>query len=259
MNGYELILANRHFRDLNPILFGYEQCAPCHRFGPAVRQYVLLHCVERGRGVFYRAGKEYPVGAGQVFRILPGETTTYEADRDDPWVYRWLAFDGSLSERFAELPPVFSVGERVSRLFELEQSEAGECRVAANLFLLYSELFESGMDGDYVRRVRDYLRATYMQSVSISELARHIGLDRRYLTRIFHERMGESIQSYLIRLRMEAAREDLLRGYSVGETAERCGYSDPFLFSKMFKRRVGLSPREWKKQEAGEKSQPSED
>ncbi len=246
MNGYELILANRHFSDLNPILFGYEKCEPRHRFGPAVRRYVLLHYVESGRGKFRRGGKEYSVEQGQVFRILPGETTVYEADENDPWVYRWLGFDGALSERFATLEPVFSISERAARLFEIEDGRVSECRVAANLFLLYNELFEKQTGGDYVRRVQDHLRATYMQSVSIAELARQIGLDRRYLTRIFHERTGESIQDCLIRLRMEAAQEDLLRGYSVGETAERCGYADPFLFSKMFKRRVGISPREWK-------------
>ncbi len=252
MNGYELILENRHFQDLNPILFGYEKCDAHHRYGPASRRYVLLHYVESGRGRFFRGEKEYSVEQGQIFRILPGEITTYEADGNTPWVYRWLGFDGLLSERFAETEPVFSVSERVARLFEIEKNEASACRIASNLFLLYAELFESGTGGDYVRRVESILRATYMQSVSIAALARQIGLDRRYLTRIFHERTGENIQDCLIRIRMEAAQEYLLRGYSVGETAERCGYTDPFLFSKMFKRRVGLSPREWKKKNAGQ-------
>jgi AraC-like DNA-binding protein len=253
MNGYELILENRHFHDLNPILFGYEKCEPLHRYGPASRRYVLLHYVESGRGKFYRGGKEYSVEQGHVFRILPGEITTYEADENDPWVYRWLGFDGALAERFSELDPVFSVSEGAARLFEVENSASSACRVAANLFLLYEKLFESDMGGDYVRRVRNSLRATYMHSVSIASLARQIGLDRRYLTRIFHERTGESIQNCLIRIRMEAAKEYLLRGYGVGETAERCGYSDPFLFSKMFKRRVGISPREWKKRSEEQK------
>ena len=46
-----LMLTNRHLRDLNPILAGAENCEPGHAFGPAVRNYTLLHYVASGRGV----------------------------------------------------------------------------------------------------------------------------------------------------------------------------------------------------------------
>ena len=51
----DLVLSNLHLRDLNPRICGREACAPGHTFGPAVREYHLLHYVVRGTGVFRRA------------------------------------------------------------------------------------------------------------------------------------------------------------------------------------------------------------
>lgn len=252
----EHLITNRGLHDLNPLLLGWEACEGGHTFGPFVRPYTLLHCVIRGKGSFHTGGVTYPVCAGEVFRILPGEVTTYRADDEDPWEYRWIAFDGELSQKFATLPPVFAVSEEAVRCFEMEEADnALEFRVAANLFRLYAVLFgPSSHNGHYVRRVRDYIKASYMQELRVESIAKHMNLDRHYLSRLFHQKMGQSIQEYLISVRMSEAQKCLLAGISVGDTAERCGYKDAFLFSKMFKKRFGVSPSNWKKQSEAEKN-----
>ena len=101
----DILLINRHFSDLNPIVAGQERCAPDHRFGPAVRRYTLLHCVLSGKGTYTCGGVTYPVTSGQIFRILPGEETVYMADSRDPWHYCWIGFDGRLSERMRGAAP----------------------------------------------------------------------------------------------------------------------------------------------------------
>ena len=62
-----------------------------------------------------------------------------------------------------------------------------------------------------------------------------LGLDRRYLSRIFKESMGISVQDYLIRVRLEQAQKLLAEGTSVKMTSQLVGYTDCFNFSKMFK------------------------
>lgn len=256
-----LMLTNRHLRDLNPILAGAENCEPGHAFGPAVRNYTLLHYVASGRGVFQTGGRSYPVGPGEVFRILPGEVTMYQADWKEPWSYRWVGFDGGLSDKFASLPPVFAVPAGLSYCFSVEDSEgsAPEYRIASKLFRLYAELFgDAPQKANYVRRVQDYVEASYMLKIRVEELAAQMHLDRRYLSRLFREKTGQTIQDYLISVRMAEAMRCLSQGLSVAETAERCGYSDVFLFSKMFKRRFGASPANWKKMQAEKKNSPRE-
>ena len=106
-----LFLTDRKLQDLNPLTAGEEACVPGHSFGPAIRNYTLIHYVLRGKGTLYARGGTFPVRAGQIFVILPGEVTTYTADADDPWYYRWIGFNGTLSTRFSQLPPVISLPE----------------------------------------------------------------------------------------------------------------------------------------------------
>ena len=79
------LLTNRHLQDINPLIMGQEDCEPGHRFGPAVRPYVLIHFVMKGKGLFEARGQRYEVSAGQAFLIIPGEVTIYTADATDPW------------------------------------------------------------------------------------------------------------------------------------------------------------------------------
>lgn len=230
-------LTNRHLCDLNPLVAGEENCVPGHSFGPAVREYTLLHYVISGKGVFYCDGNAYPVGAGQVFCILPGQVTTYTADESDPWHYRWIGFDGKLSEDFSHLPPVFDCPQQ---FFPPEESEY---RLAASLLELYDHLFAGDKAGNpHVLRVENYIRAQYMQPIRVEGIAKELHLDRRYLSRLFKAHTGCTMQEFLIRVRLEAAAEHLRRGATVAEAAALSGYEDVTNFSKMFKRHYGIPP-----------------
>ena len=66
------------------------------------------------------------------------------------------------------------------------------------------------------------------------------------MSRLFKEKTGQTVQEYLISVRLDAAKKQLERGASVGEAALLCGYDDVCNFSKMFKRLSGISPGKWK-------------
>ena len=244
-NTRESLLINRHFADLNPIVHGRENCVSGHTYGPAVRNYTLIHYIVSGCGTYTVGGKSYTVSAGDAFRILPGELTVYSADRDDPWEYRWIGFDGALSGRFAQLPPVLTLPEMVfGRMMHLSsQPSITEYLLAGELFSLYAHLFTDNPGGNpHVRRVENYIRSNYMYPIRVERIAGELGLDRRYLSRLFKETAGCSIQEYLIRVRLEEAERLLLRGCSVKEAARLTGYDDVSNFSKLFKKRTGKTP-----------------
>lgn len=239
------MLTNRGFADLNPLVAGMEACPNSKSFGPWVRTYTLIHYVRRGKGVLYARGGAHPVSAGQAFLILPGEVTTYTADGYDPWEYCWIGFDGRLTEAFQQLPPVFDLPEEL--LYDILHASADspmlEYRMAAMLFRLYAWLFsESRSENQHVRRVENYILSNYMQPLRVEEIANIMGLNRRYLSRLFKEERGVSVQEYLIRVRMDAAHRHLSEGCSVKEAAMLCGYEDVSNFSKMFKAHFGKSP-----------------
>lgn len=248
--GKDFILMNRHFGELNPLAIGHEHCAAGHSFGPYVRKYVLIHYIVSGKGTVEKNGTVYKVKAGEAFIILPEEIVTYRADDIDPWYYEWIGFDGSLSARFAELPPVLSFpAEPMREIVTMENTPMREYRIAGILFSLYADLFERhSHKHHYVRRVEDHIRALYMQPLRVEEIAEKMNLDRRYLSRLFKSKTGMTIQDYIVTVRMEEAKTRLLQGFSVEETARFCGYEDVSNFSKMFKRRFGISPLYWKNQ-----------
>ena len=156
----------------------------------------------------------------------------------------WL--HGDLAERFSELPPVVDIKTNLfSRMQEARNYQS--CReefLASYIFRLYCELFsDSEEQCDYVRQVCDYISSKYNENISICHLAETIGLERSYLSRMFKKKMGISIQEYLINIRMEHSKELLKSGFNVSQTARMCGYEDQFNFSKMFKKKFGISPK----------------
>ena len=245
----DVALVNRGFSDLNPLILGEEQCRPHHRYGPAVRQYTLIHFVVSGRGVLEKGCTKYSVSAGQAFIILPGEITTYYTS-DEPWEYKWIGFDGDLSLQFATLPPVISFSHNwASEMLEVAEHDGMlEYKVASLLFGMYAEFFASQKHSNhYIRRVKNYIQTMYMHPLRVESIAEMVNLDRRYLSRVFKERVGCTIQDYIIEVRMEQARRYLENGTSVAQAACLCGYDDVCNFSKMFKRRFGISPCDWRK------------
>ena len=95
-----------------------------------------------------------------------------------------------------------------------------------------------------------YFQENYMKKISVEEIARSSYLSTTYITKIYKEVTGDTPINYLIRLRMEKALEILKEGhFSIQDVAKKVGYDDPYYFSKLFKKRFGLSPSAYKRQE----------
>lgn len=245
-----MLLTNRYLQELNPVIAGEQACEPGHRFGPHIRSYTLMHYVLSGKGTLYTEDGDYPVEAGQVFLILPGQVTTYEADMLDPWHYMWVGFDGSLSQRFSQLPPVFSLEKELfTDLFPPETVQLPEYAMAGGLFRLYAHLFcAEDQENPHVQKVKNLIRTGYMEDITVERIAGQLNLDRRYLSRLFKAHTQCTVQEYLIRVRLEEADRCLRQGYSVQDSARLCGYTDVANFSRMYKKHYGLSPKNRQKQ-----------
>ena len=252
MNEY---LTNHHFRDLNPIHMGAQSCPPGHCYGPHIRKNWLIHYIKRGSGMFYARGGAYPVHVGEAFLIRPDEVTTYIADTKDPWEYAWIGFDGQLAERFRELPPVFPLPAHIFEQLQQQWEGEGDAayRLAAGLFCLYDVLFSTqATKRDYVQEVLDYVRINFWREISVEDMAAQMHIDRGYLSRLFKHKTGQTVQSYIIQTRLTESTRLMQQGYSVQEAAQLCGYEDPAGFSRMFKRKYGVSPTAWKRMKTPE-------
>jgi len=91
--------------------------------------------------------------------------------------------------------------------------------------------------------VRRHLEASYMQRPRLDALAAMAGCSRAQFCRRFRAALGCSPGRYILRLRLEAAREQLLStARPIAEIATDCGFSDRFHFSRAFARHLGSPP-----------------
>ena len=91
------------------------------------------------------------------------------------------------------------------------------------------------------------MKKIYGKEIKIPELAKIESLSNsRYIT-VFKEKMGMTPLEYLINLRINVAC-DLLKdlNMSVKEVAACVGYDNPYFFSKLFKKKTGISPTGYK-------------
>lgn len=97
---------------------------------------------------------------------------------------------------------------------------------------------------EIVEQMIAYFREHYQEEISLEQLAAKMYLSPYYICRIFKSETGDTPIDYLIRLRMEKAKELLEQGsvQSIQEVAESVGYEDAYHFSKLFKKRYGVSP-----------------
>jgi len=238
-------------QDLIPYSVGYEICEPEHSFGPYIRERYLIHYVVSGKGILYKDNNAYPVEAGEIFIIRPGEETTYTADKEDPWYYIWAEFSGKLTELLDTLQePVmpYAANTFIDLLGAEQYVSMRENYIASKLFEMMAILLENKLPTTpYEEQVISLIEASYMHPVTVDGIAAVVNLDRRYLTRLFKDRVGMTISDYLIKTRLKHAARLLAEGHSVARAGNLVGYHDPFNFSKMFKKIYGISPSEFRK------------
>lgn len=251
----EILLTNKGFGGINPLLAGQYQCSPGYKYGPNMRRYYLLHYVVSGKGSFCVNGKTYSLAKGDIFVVKPMEEIVYKADEETPWHYRWLAF----SAESAVLPECI-VKEDVIHAPEVEYvfrsamgaerfQHAKELYICSKIFELFAILSQkdapkSNKTNTYVQVTKNFIESNYNDSrLSVGMLAEKLNLDRCYLSTIFKKITGFSLQQYLQDYRLSESITLLTTSEMKIETiALSCGYGSAFHFSKMFRQKYGVSP-----------------
>lgn len=257
--------------------YGWEQCAPLHSFGPAVRNHYLFHYIISGRGlldsnVSSEHFQTYHLKAGQGFLICPNQINTYTADKDDPWKYVWLEFDGLQAAEFLHTaglgitnpiyqPDNMALADEVKNtmLYIAGHPNASTLHRVGHLCLLLDTLIRSSstrreprksqLRDFYVQEAITFMEQNYQRSLTVEAIAEVCKLDRSYFSKLFKERKGCPPQEFLIRMRLGKAAEMMkTTSISISDISAACGYPNQLHFSRLFKQRYGVSPRKWRSQ-----------
>ena len=129
--------------------------------------------------------------------------------------------------------------------------------LSASLNILLDSLWESGEDNDtdsgsgsimqQVEQIHKYMERSYYENITLTALAEEYHMDASYLSRSFSQKYGETIIAFLTRIRMEKAAELMKDPDKKLETISfLVGYDDYNYFSRVFRKKMGCSPREYR-------------
>lgn len=109
--------------------------------------------------------------------------------------------------------------------------------------------FESVNKKYVVEQIVNYFEDHYNEKISLDQIAENMYLSPFYISKIFKSETGDTPIRHLINIRLEKAKELLQNGWagSIQEVASSVGYDDAYHFSKLFKKRYGVSPSQIKK------------
>lgn len=251
---------------------GKQYCVPGYNWGPGVKDHYKILFIHEGKGSYQINGCTYALKKGQGFMVFPDTICQMKADEHEPWVYSWIAFQGTSVDRLlaqvnlSKASPHFQfapAGWFDPWLDQFTDAQALEKNSGLIVHSLLYRLIAEWIDmltapnqtgylpkakEVYVSKAIEYIKMNYYNKVSISELAKLIGIDRIYLSSLFKEVEQLSPQMYLLHYRMDKAC-DLMNNQqlSISDISHSVGYSDPLLFSKMFKKVKGVSPSHYRK------------
>ena len=264
------LIFDHGLKPINPVQCGRQKCPPCHSFGPAVRDFWLLHFVISGKGTLTNARGSHKVKKGELFVIRPHETASYRADAEEPWEYIWIGFFTThpvpilLEERDVLSAPY--LGSLFEPAYVAEGFENGNtfgayehylCGIIWQIFgalMNHSPKNNNVMDA-YVRPAINIMNFNYYYRITVSDIAAQLHISKGYFSEIFKEGTGMSPKQYLNDIRMKRAAMILMQGeHNVTTVAASVGYSDVFVFSRAFKQYHHCAPSEYAKREAARKS-----
>lgn len=267
------------WHDLRLLFCGTSICYPDHSYGSGCRPYYLLHFIHSGKGRYKERRHSFHLHAGQVFLIHPNEMITYVADKHDPWSYSWIGFDGILAEEFMnqlgfKYPMDFkSISENHFSAIEEDLRTmigAYDHTMAADilnqsLFLHILSLMgtidelstvtvrrsEGSADSILSKRAVEIIQSNYGDNLTIAEIAERLNTNRSYLSTVFKQNVGLTLQKYLTTFRISRAEELLFNtDWSISCIAEISGFNSQSYFSKVFKKETEMAPqqyRQWRK------------
>ena len=254
---------------------GVQRCGSCHSWGPAVRDHYLIHYVVSGKGIFSCGGTEYHLSAGDGFLVVPSKVVYYAADRENPWEYCWVGFNGSDAKRLMgqtgllDRSPVFHYDddalfeELLTKVCNASGSKpSDEARMESGLLIFLAALMdqfgsppEQRPGGfEYVQKAIKFIEYNYSSDIGITDIASSVGISRSHLYRLFMQHISMPPNEYLMRYRINKACELLENsGLSVGEVAYSAGFSDQLYFSRVFKKYMNTPPSRYAGYERAEK------
>lgn len=234
-----------------------------------IDQNILIYCVE-GRGQVQIHKRKYTVQPGSFILIPAGEAHNYSASEDDSWTIYWIHFKGEITPKIADTILQKHNGHRGTvefhpkriHLFEdmyacLERGYGNDNLCYANMCLyhflssfMYDDKFnlsEKTSGADPVESSISFMQQNISELLSLEEIARSVNFSASHYSAIFRKKTGFAPIEYFNHLKIQRACQYLhFTDLRVKEIADKLGIEDPYYFSRLFTKLMGVSPNSYR-------------
>lgn len=235
--------------------------------------YIIIYCADGKGKLTINKQEKYNIKSNDLIIIPSGTAHQYEANEIHPWSIYWFHIAGS---RVAEL---FQTSELIQYVQPIQASDAetfirlfhtcydllssrinvqGLIHAAHTLRFLISQIglsqkkIKDEKSEAYLDKAILFMQQRIEEQLSLSELANHIGVSRQHLNYIFRKSSGTTPIYFFLSLKMQRACQMLdATNFSVKEVSNSLGIDDPFYFSRLFKKIIGMSPKAYRNQLRG--------
>jgi AraC-like DNA-binding protein len=217
------------------------------------RPHAALSLRIKGDSFISQGGKNVNLSDGDVLYVPKGEDY-YKKSGKERLIVVHFDTDDTVDNTIRAYHPDNSllIESLFTSLYKIWQEKLpGYYFSALSVFYRILYELEGNKESGYYAKIKsacDYLHENYTApSLTVKELAQRCYMSEPNFRRVFFEVYGRTPLSYISYLRIEHAKALLseLR-ISMGEVAERCGFSDVKYFSTVFKKHVGIQPSKYR-------------
>lgn len=266
---FSFIPANYHNDYLSLWHSGTDTCRAGVSFGPSARNAYMIHYITAGKGTYNVDNRQYHLGPGDAFLIRPGKTVVYTADKDDPWRYCFIAFNGSAAEHylsltgFADNYVIHIADDRVNEMvcettdmLPMYPRNPGLYGLSqlTKILLFFAEHYDNERTEKIqpiradMQKVLDYIAYHYAEPITVLDMSKLVALERSYFCRTFKNAIGISPKEYLTKFRLDKARYYLTEtSLPIGKISECVGFQSYASFSRLFIAQYQQSPGQYRK------------
>lgn len=230
-------------------------------------QYILLYCVD-GKGYVTLSKKSYELTPNSYFIVPKGVPHHYGTTESDPWSIYWVHFTGDYADvlysrytrdaepevltipydeqRISLFNLVYSILESSYNLRNIELTNIKLLQFLAS-FIYHEEMYPSYYTADHISSSIKFMKENLNRCFSINELAAKLNFSVSHYSDLFKKKTGFSPMHYFNQLKIQKSCQYLyFTDMNIKEICVQVGFDDPYYFSRMFKKLMGLSPAKYR-------------
>jgi AraC-like DNA-binding protein len=236
---------------------------------------LMMYCCA-GKGYYAINGEPLKsLSAGQVVIFPPRTPHEYFASEDSPWSIYWVHFKGNsfyaIYDMIMENMPIdigSITGDKFKELFHqcfcilqlpyYEEEFLYLCQQIGTMLTLLPCVVRRSLvqlalnkgGPQQIQQAMSYMQAHLHEDVTLAELADTAHFSPSHLYRLFKSSTGYAPIDFFLRIKIHAAAQDIyFSTLPIKDIAISYGIEDPYYFSRLFKKIIGISPKNFRNSE----------